>query len=552
MHPALQPWNVAGRRETWLLAWLGLAIAATLGWPATAIDETRYLTVAWEMHAPGAWLVPQLNGDWYAQKPPLLFWIIGAGWDLFGFSVAWARLVALATSLLTMALVAALARRLWPQVEGAARLAALLTGGTLLWALWSAAIMFDLLLAACVTGGALALHYAAGAGRAGMAGWVAFGIAIGLGALTKGPVVLLHLLPLALAGPWWSKTVRAAPARWFAGLALALALGIALALAWALPATAVAGARFGMEIVWQQLAGRAIRSFAHLRPWWWYLPLLPVLLLPWAAWPDWWRQLRASLRLPEPGVRFCVAWLLSFLLFCIVSAKQPHYLLPLIPAIALLVARGVATTSKMSYSSGRWLAMLPLALLGAVLMAGGLGPQGWHAGWLEDVHPGWGLAVLAVVAWTALPDRLTLSAAILRVHVATVVTMALLVTALHDSEAGRSYDTRGAGREIAGLQDGGAVIAYWGIYRGQLGFTGRLAAVMPEVREIDGLRALLVREPDARVLVESRRNPLFAAGVPPESAFAYRRKYWSIWPAEQLVADPGILNLIRARPGLRE
>jgi len=61
-----------------------------------------------------------------------------------------------------------------------------------------------------------------------------------------------------------------------------------------------------------------------------------------------------------------------------------------------------------------------------------------------------------------------------------------------------------------------------------------------------------VRAPGARVLVESRRNPLLAAGVPPEAAFAYRRKYWSIWPAQQLVADPGILRLIRAIPRLRD
>lgn len=142
--------------------------------------------------------------------------------------------------------------------------------------------------------------------------------------------------------------------------------------------------------------------------------------------------------------------------------------------------------------------------------------------------------------------------AVLRIHVATVVTVALLITALHGSQAGRSFDTRGAGREIASLQASGVVIAYWGAYRGQLGFTGRLTEVMPETRDIESLRALVAREPGARVLVESRRNPLLAAGVPPQAAFAYRRGFWSIWPARQLLADPGILRLIRARPRLRD
>jgi 4-amino-4-deoxy-L-arabinose transferase-like glycosyltransferase len=540
------------RRETWLLAWLLLAVVACVAWPATAIDETRYLAVAWEMHAPGAWLVPQLNHAWYGHKPPLMFWLIDAGWDLFGVSVAWARLVPLASSLLTMALVARLATRLWPHAEGVGRLAALLTGGTLLWVLWSAAIMFDLPLTTCVVTGALALHYAGSGGRSGHAGWAAFGVALSLGGLTKGPVVLLHLLPLALAGPWWSGTARAAPGRWYAGLALAIALGVALALAWVIPAAGAAGERFAVEILWHQLAGRAIHSFAHLSPWWSYLPTLLVILLPWTAWPDWWRQLRRGPTLAEPGSRFCVSWLLSLVLFCIVSAKQPHYLLPLVPAIALLAARGAATGSAMSYTTGRWLAVLPLALLGAVLAVGRLGPEGWHGGWLKDVHPGWGIAILAAAAWTAIPDRMTLASAILRVHVATVITVAMAVTALHGSEAGRSYDTRGAAREIASLQAGGTVTAYWGKYRGQLGYTGRLTARIPEIGDVGELRDLLAREPGARVLVESWRNPLVAAGVPPEAVFAYRRGFWSVWPAAQLAADPGILQLIRARPGLRE
>jgi hypothetical protein len=335
-------------------------------------------------------------------------------------------------------------------------------------------------------------------------------------------------------------------------MAIALIAGIALALAWALPAAAVAGERFGVEVNWPQMAGRMVHNSSHLEPWWWYLPIVPLVLLPWAAWPDWWRQLRGALNAGEPGVRFCLAWLAAFLVSCAVSAKQPQYLLPLIPAVALLVARSVSISAAMSYTEGRRLAMLPLALLGAALAAGFLGPEGWTGGWLGDVHPGWGIAILVAAGWAALPDRMTIPSAVLRIHVATVVTVALLITALHGSQAGRSFDTRGAGREIASLQASGVVIAYWGDYRGQLGFTGRLTEMMPETRDIESLRALVAREPGARVLVESRRNPLLAAGVPPEAAFAYRREFWSIWPAQQLAADPGILRLIRAKPRLQD
>ena len=48
------------------------------------IDETRYLSVAWEMWLRGDFLVPYLNGHTYSHKPPLLFWLFESGWAIFG------------------------------------------------------------------------------------------------------------------------------------------------------------------------------------------------------------------------------------------------------------------------------------------------------------------------------------------------------------------------------------------------------------------------------------------------------------------------------------
>jgi hypothetical protein len=45
-------------------------------------------------------------------------------------------------------------------------------------------------------------------------------------------------------------------------------------------------------------------------------------------------------------VRLCLAWVVTaFVVFSILSGKQVHYLLPLVPAVALLVARGLSTLS---------------------------------------------------------------------------------------------------------------------------------------------------------------------------------------------------------------
>ena len=75
-------------RDAWLLAGLlGLLSAVALARPLLPIDETRYAAVAWEMWDRGSWLVPLRNGEAYHHKPPLLFWIMHAGWALFG--VVW-------------------------------------------------------------------------------------------------------------------------------------------------------------------------------------------------------------------------------------------------------------------------------------------------------------------------------------------------------------------------------------------------------------------------------------------------------------------------------
>ena len=64
-----------------------LYLSAILFRPALPIDETRYLTVAWEMHLRGDFFGPlTLNFEPYHQKPPLLFWLINLSWAIFGAS----------------------------------------------------------------------------------------------------------------------------------------------------------------------------------------------------------------------------------------------------------------------------------------------------------------------------------------------------------------------------------------------------------------------------------------------------------------------------------
>ena len=164
----------------------------------------------------------------------------------------------------------------------------------------------------------------------------------------KGPVALLHVLPVALLGPWWAGEGPPAPRlhmkRWYAGIAVAVLVAAGVALAWAIPAAIVGGEAFRTEILWRQSAGRIASEGYHARPFWFHLAVLPVILLPWFVFPRAGAAPRrpcASARSPGPGSRsrgLCR----SFLAFSLMKGKQVHYLLPEVAGFAVLAALGMA------------------------------------------------------------------------------------------------------------------------------------------------------------------------------------------------------------------
>ena len=93
------------------------------------------------------YLVPYLNGEPYSHKPPLLFWLMNAGWHLFGVNEWWPRLVAPLFGLGTMVMTGRLAKTLWPNRADVAVTARLLMFGALFWTVFTTLTMFDMMLA---------------------------------------------------------------------------------------------------------------------------------------------------------------------------------------------------------------------------------------------------------------------------------------------------------------------------------------------------------------------------------------------------------------------
>ncbi len=505
-------------------AWVTLTLLGLAVRPLIPVDETRYAAVAWEMWQRGDWLVPHLNGLPYSHKPPLLFWLIGLGWALAGVGETWPRLIGPLAGLASLALTAGLARRLWPQGASERWLAPLLLLGTAFWAGYQQLLMFDVLLAAVVLA---AFHALLGAARGSRLALLGLGVALAVGILTKGPVMLLYTLPAALAAPWWGGAGRRWGARWYLALLAAVALAAALALAWALPAAAAGGGAYGEALLWRQSAGRMVDSFAHRRPWWWYLAITPAVLFPWAWWPTLWRALAGLRRAPaDPGVRLALAWLLPALVaFSLISGKQPHYLVPLLPGFALLAARALATLE----GGGARLARLPVALALLALAAAWLAAPGlagerapW---WLAKLHPGWslGLAGAALLAW-APPARNAAAAAGWGAGAALLLVVSLALGLVRI--AAPAWDVRPLATRIAALQAGGRPVANVATsYHGQFQFYGRLRTPLADLRpgELPGWAAA---HPRGWAISYPRRLP---ARPPPGEALVTRyRGRWAV------------------------
>ncbi len=318
-------------------------------WP----DEARYLTVSWEMWVRHDFIVPTVNFDLYHHKPPLLFWVIDLFWSVFGVSRFGALGAIFAISSTAILLTRRLAGELYPGESEIADRIAWAMLGNVVFVIYSGQILFDLLLTACVLGALITLLVHARSPREGSLQRIAvMGLSIGLGVLAKGPVVLIFILwPVATYPLWRGERHVISAGRLWATTGLAILVALVPIAAWIVPALVETGGEFGRALIWQQTAGRISGTLAnsHARPFWFYLPLLPIFAMPWIFSPYVWRahrgalsnlgdRLRAAWR-REWALRFLAYWMVpAIATFSLVGGKQPHYLVPILPGAVVLSA----------------------------------------------------------------------------------------------------------------------------------------------------------------------------------------------------------------------
>jgi 4-amino-4-deoxy-L-arabinose transferase-like glycosyltransferase len=472
--------------------------------PLLPIDETRYVAVAWEAHVRGDLLVSHLNGDTYAHKPPMLFWLINLIWAVFGVSSFGARLPGPLAGVICVLLTWRTARLLDDDSRETADCAAFVHASSLLWLFFCPLTMFDTLLTLSAE---LAVQGVLLAGLGSRRrGWLQTGLAAGLGILCKGPVVLLWIFPVALAAPWWLPTVpRGGWRAWYGLLVAAVVLSAVVALAWALPSAAAGGPDYAQELLFGQTAGRMVDSFSHRQPLWWYLPIAPLCLLPWLLWPAVWQGLlrTAFHRGRSP---WQIRWLLvragsGFVLLSLTSGKQVYYLLPMIPPCAVLLAELMRRSGCLPSR----LQIFPVAagtvVLGAVPIlinhssaAAGTGLQGLVSDGAAAVM----MACGGVLFW---PRFRTWIAATAVVSTAATVFVALLTISLRST----LWDGFDIGPLARAAGTAGVPAGWLGGYHGQLNFAGGLLRV-EELADAAAFERWLGEQGEAALVVRLPRG----------------------------------------------
>jgi hypothetical protein len=270
------------------------------------------------------------------------------------------------------------------------------------------------------------------------------------------------------------------------------------------------------------------------------------MLLPWTlALRAPWRVWRRSLQAPSKVLRFAIVWFVpTFIAFCLVSGKQPHYLLPLLPALALYLAHVLGTEgaglrnrafAALVLVAGLVLAAVPyfaahagdIAWLARLVKAGTLTESSLRV--FAGIWPLWGLLAVALGIW--LLRKRDGNAVELTLASAAVAMIGMLTLA---QGVGPYVDVTAAALRIKDFQNRGQPIAHLAWHHGLFEFPGRLTEPLEKVNYAD-LRAWCAAHPNGEIVSFYTKYPITAK---PDVEMPYRFGRIRFWRAADILTMP--------------
>ena len=306
-------------------------------------DEPRYAQVAREMLQRHDWTTPVLYGQPWLEKPPLYYWQAMIAYSIFGVSDWAARLPSALDATLVVLAIYIFLRRFRPGFELDGALIAASSAGIIGYA---RAASMDMALTTAFTIGMLSWWGWRESGKKNyLAAFYGF---LALGMLAKGPVApFLAAVVIFL----YAATVREfrliLNSLWWPGILLFCVI----ALPWYFSVQMRNPGFFHAFIVEHNLSRFSTNLYHHPEPFWYYLPVTALALLPWTVFVTaalvqtgrlWWTKRRLDAAAHDLENQFSIfagCWLIvPVVFFSFSQSKLPGYILPTLPAGALLLA----------------------------------------------------------------------------------------------------------------------------------------------------------------------------------------------------------------------
>lgn len=467
-------------KRGWLL--LFLSIAGFYLWGLTVLplagpDEPLYSEVAREMFLRHDFFTPTLGGHTWFEKPSLLYWMMMAGYRVFGVGEHAARIGPALSGLLTGVFVYWIgstieslrtaagssvnseARRTEPRRDSLARWSTLIWLSSLGAMIFSRAASFDILITMALTG-ALAffvvwyIRSAASAGLSppqprtgsapapeppasgpgvtandvgikGASAWLLLGFYffVGVSLLAKGLIGIV--IPFAIISTYFLLRREMPPLRFVKSLLWGIPLALAVAAVWYGPIIHRHGWKFIDEFIIQHHFARYLTNkYHHPEPFYFYGPVLIAYSFPWTIFlaaafisARRWKW-RGGNVLDRLRVLAFVWVIVPIIFFSLSGSKLTTYILPVLPAAALLI--GDRITQFLGEQRGDTVIRLTGLFLISLAVIGG-----WY---LAHGFPG--SPVIVVV--TALPLAIVGAAALVRPQIRksllVLIPIALFVT----------------------------------------------------------------------------------------------------------------------------
>ena len=377
-------------------------------------DEGRYAEIPREMLATGDWLTPRLNGLKYFEKPPLQYWATAAAFGAFGATEWTARLWTGLTGFFGVLLVFLAGQRLFGPPVGL--YAAAVAASTAMYVTMGHMLTLDMALAffasAAVLATALAQRDQADETerrRWMLLAWAAAALAV----LSKGPVGIV--LPAGAVAVYvlverdWKILARL-------HVASGVMLFAAISVPWFVAVSSVNPEFLRFFFIHEHFERFLTKEHGRYQPAWYFIPVTLIGVLPWVLglFPALWHAWKRSPDMVFQPRRLLLVWCaLVFVFFSASGSKLPSYVLPIFPALALLIGNTLASSGpRFALAQAAIAGLLAIALAAAASQATRYAAANLPAELLAGYVP-WLLAAATallaaagVSAWLALRGRL--------------------------------------------------------------------------------------------------------------------------------------------------